>query len=115
MVAAEGTASSALGDGLGMVTLDIDITPELAAEGTARDLIRLVQQARREADLEVSDRIELTLGVSESVRRQVQPFIDELARETLAQSLHWGPGTANATLDDEDVYIGVVRVDMPPR
>jgi isoleucyl-tRNA synthetase len=115
MVAAEGTASSALGDGLGMVTLDIEITPELAAEGTARDLIRLVQQARREADLEVSDRIELTLGVSESVRRQVQPFIDELARETLAQSVHWGPGTTNATLDDEDIHIGVVRVDMPSR
>ena len=115
MVAAEGTASSALGDGLGMVTLDIEITPELAAEGTARDLIRLVQQARREADLEVSDRIELTLGVSESVRRQVQPFIDELARETLAQSVHWGQGTTNATLDDEDIYIGVVRVDMPSR
>jgi isoleucyl-tRNA synthetase len=115
MVAAEGTASTALGDGLGMVTLDIEITPELAAEGTARDLIRLVQQARREADLEVSDRIELTLGVSESVRRQVQPFIDELARETLAQSLHWGQGASNATLDEEDIYIGVVRVDMPPR
>jgi len=115
MVAAEGTASSALGDGLGMVTLDIEITPELAAEGTARDLIRLVQQARREADLEVSDRIDLTLGVSESVRRQVQPFIDELARETLAQSVQWGPGTSNATLDDEDIHIGVVRVDMTPR
>ena len=115
MVAAEGTASSALGDGLGMVALDIEITPELAAEGTARDLIRLVQQARREADLEVSDRIELTLGVSESVRRQIQPFIDELARETLAQSVHFGTGPTNATLDDEDVYIGVVRVDMPPR
>jgi isoleucyl-tRNA synthetase len=115
MVAAEGTASSALGDGLGMVALDIEITPELAAEGTARDLIRLVQQARREADLEVSDRIELTLGVSESVRRQVQPFIDELARETLAQSVHFGTGPTNTTLDDEDIYIGVVRVDMPPR
>ena len=115
MVAAEGTASSALGDGLGMVTLDIEITPELAAEGTARDLIRLVQQARREADLEVSDRIELTLGVSESVRRQIQPFIDELARETLAQSVHFGTGPSNTTLDDEDIYIGVVRVDMPPR
>lgn len=115
MVAAEGTASSALGDGLGMVTLDIEITPELAAEGTARDLIRLVQQARREADLEVSDRIELTLGVSEAVRRQVQPFIDELARETLAQSVHWGTGSSNAILDEEDIHIGVLRVDMPPR
>ncbi len=115
MVAAEGTASSALSDGFGMVTLDIEVTPELAAEGTARDLIRLVQQARREAGLEVSDRIELTLGVSESVRRQIQPFIDELARETLAQSVHFGTGSTNATLDDEDMHIGVIRVDMPPR
>jgi isoleucyl-tRNA synthetase len=115
MVAAEGAASSALGDGLGMVTLDIEVTPELAAEGTARDLIRLVQQARREAGLEVSDRIEITLGVSESVRRQIQPFIDELASETLAQSVQWGQGAMNAILDDEDIYIGVVRIDMPPR
>lgn len=115
MVAAEGSASSALGDGLGMVTLDIEITPELAAEGTARDLIRLVQQARREAGLEVSDRIEITLGVSESVRRQIKPFIDDLASETLAQTVQWGLGAMNATLDDEDIHIGVVRIDMPPR
>lgn len=115
MVAAEGSASSALGDGLGMVTLDIEITPELAAEGTARDLIRLVQQARREAGLEVSDRIEITLGVSESVRRQIKPFIDDLASETLAQTVQWGLGAMNATLDDEDIHIGVARIDMPPR
>ena len=115
MVAAEGAASSALGDGLGMVTLDIEVTPELAAEGTARDLIRLVQQARREAGLEVSDRIEITLGVSQSIRRQIQPFIDDLASETLAQSLQWGRGAMNALLDDEDIHIGVVRIDMPPR
>lgn len=115
MVAAQGSASSALGDGLGMVTLDIEITPELAAEGTARDLIRLVQQARREAGLEVSDRIEITLGVSESVRRQIKPFIDDLASETLAQTVQWGLGAMNATLDDEDIHIGVVRIDMPPR
>lgn len=115
MVAAEGSASSALGDGLGMVTLDIEITPELAAEGTARDLIRLVQQARREAGLEVSDRIEITLGVSESVRRQIKPFIDDLASETLAQTVQWGLGAMNATLDDEDIHIGIVRIDMPPR
>ena len=115
MVAAEGAASSALGDGLGMVTLDIEVTPELAAEGTARDLIRLVQQARREAGLEVSDRIEITLGVSQSIRRQIQPFIDDLASETLAQPVQWGRGAMNALLDDEDIHIGVVRIDMPPR
>ena len=41
--------------------LDVDVTPELEQEGRARDLVRLVQQARRDADLAVTDRIELTI------------------------------------------------------
>jgi isoleucyl-tRNA synthetase len=107
MAAAEGSAGVTLADGLGMVSLDIEITPQLAAEGTARDVIRLVQQARRDAGLEVSDRITLTLGVPESVRRQVATFVDMIAAETLATAVGWGDGTPNAELDDEPVYIGV--------
>jgi isoleucyl-tRNA synthetase len=41
----------------GVVILDVDVTTELEAEGLARDVVRLVQQARREAGLEVIDRI----------------------------------------------------------
>ena len=48
--------------GGGFVILDTAVTPELAAEGLARDVVRAVQQARRDAGLEVSDRIALTLG-----------------------------------------------------
>ena len=44
----------------GFVVLDTAVTPELAAEGLARDLVRAVQQARRDAGLDVSDRIALT-------------------------------------------------------
>ena len=56
----------------GVVVLDTDVTPELAAEGAARDLIRLVQQARRDAGLHVSDRITLTAAACPtSVRRQL--------------------------------------------
>ena len=43
--------------------------PELAAEGLARDVIRVVQQARREADLDVSDRITLVVEASARGRR----------------------------------------------
>ena len=46
----------------GFVVLDTEVTPELAAEGLARDLVRAVQQARRDAGLDVSDRIALTVG-----------------------------------------------------
>ena len=45
----------------GFVVLDTDVTPELAAEGVARDLVRAVQQARKDAGLDVSDRIALTV------------------------------------------------------
>ena len=53
----------------GFVVLDTAVTPELAAEGLARDLVRAVQQARREADLDVSDRISLPIAGSDAVLR----------------------------------------------
>jgi isoleucyl-tRNA synthetase len=107
MAAAEGSAGSALADGLGMVMLDIEVTPELAAEGTARDVIRLVQQARRDAGLDVSDRIDLGLGVSESTRRRLAAFSEMIATETLAVSLAWVEGEPNASVDDEPMHISV--------
>ena len=101
-------ASTPLTGGAGVVVLDLDVTPELEAEGVTRDLIRLVQQARRDAGLHISDRIALTLGVPESVRRQVSAFQHLLTDATLATSLSWEGGQPNAELDGEPVHIGVV-------
>jgi len=100
-------ASAPLGGGDGVVLLDTAVTPELEAEGVTRDLIRLVQQARRAAGLQVSDRIVLTLGVPESVRRQVMAFQHLLTEATLATSLAWGAGEPTDELDGEPVHIGV--------
>ena len=108
LVVQGGGASAPLGAGNGVVVLDTTITPELEAEGVTRDLVRLVQQARRDAGLQVSDRIALTLGVPESVRRQVTAFQRLLTDATLATSLAWGSGATNAELDGEPVHIGVV-------
>ena len=52
-----------------MIALDIEVTDELEREGTARDLVRLVQQARRDADLDVSDRIALSITGGQRVDR----------------------------------------------
>ncbi|MCX6526477.1 MAG: class I tRNA ligase family protein, partial [Actinobacteria bacterium] len=48
--------SATLSHGSGIVMLDIEVTPDLEAEGLARDIIRAVQQARRDEELDVSDR-----------------------------------------------------------
>lgn len=83
------SASAPLPAGAGVVLLDINVTPELEAEGLARDVIRAVQQARRDADLDVSDRIVLTLGVDEALRAQIQVHEALIAGETLATEVLW--------------------------
>lgn len=105
-------AATPLSSADGVVLLDTVLTPELEAEGVTRDLIRLVQQARRDAGLEVSDRIDLSLGVPESVRRQVVAFQTLLTDATLALSLTWEAGEPTAELDGEPVYVGVSRRDQ---
>ena len=55
------TRATGMLPGGGFVVLDTAVTPELEAEGVARDLVRAVQQARRDAGLDVSDRIALSL------------------------------------------------------
>jgi isoleucyl-tRNA synthetase len=111
LVVAGGGASASLSGGAGVVVLDTEVTPELEAEGTARDLVRLVQQARREADLAVSDRIVLRLGVPESVRRQLVAHQAFVADETLATSLSFDAvGVPTAELDGEPIVVQVSRV-----
>jgi len=67
-----------------------------------------VQQARRDAGFAVSDRIVLTLGVPESLRRQVTAFQHLLVDATLATSLVWAAGEPTAELDGEPVHIAVM-------
>ncbi|CAA9323425.1 MAG: Isoleucyl-tRNA synthetase [uncultured Friedmanniella sp.] len=73
--------------GGGFVILDTAVTPELAAEGLARDVIRAVQQARRDAGLQVSDRVALTLGGGADLVAAVQTHADLIRTETLAASM----------------------------
>jgi isoleucyl-tRNA synthetase len=82
----DGSATGMLPRG-GFVVLDTALTPELEAEGVARDLVRAVQQARRDAGLEVSDRIVLTIVASSDVAAAARAHQDLIAAETLATSL----------------------------
>jgi isoleucyl-tRNA synthetase len=111
LVATEGGASTVLAGGRGVVVLDCELTPELVAEGTARDLVRLVQQARRDAGLEVSDRIELSVWTSPRIIEALEPHVAFMCAETLAVSLTWGADAASQELAGElDGEPALVRV-----
>jgi len=71
----------------GFVVLDTATTPELEAEGLARDVVRAVQQARKEADLDVSDRIRLGLGSDAHGVAALEANRALVAAETLATEL----------------------------
>ena len=69
---------------IGVVALDLETTPELEAEGTARDVIRLVQRARRDAGLQVTDRIELVVVVAPEVATVLKQWRSHIAAQVLA-------------------------------
>ncbi|KQY56287.1 MULTISPECIES: isoleucine--tRNA ligase [unclassified Nocardioides] len=85
----------------GFVVLDTVVTPELAAEGLARDLVRAVQQARRDADLDVSDRITLTVGGDDAVLAAARTHEALIAGETLATTV-----VLDATVAGTEVVVG---------
>ncbi|MFC7593974.1 isoleucine--tRNA ligase [Terrabacter sp. GCM10028922] len=81
--AADATATAMLPSG-GFVVLDTTVTAELASEGLARDLVRAVQQARRDTGLHVSDRISLTIQGGAEVFEATVTHRDLIVGETLA-------------------------------
>jgi isoleucyl-tRNA synthetase len=114
LVAADPVRSAPLPGGDGVVVLATDVTPELVAEGVARDVVRVVQLARRDADLDVSDRITVTVQAGDVVGAAVAAFGDFIAGETLADEVELGPvgagGLAGEAGDGERVLVAVRRV-----
>ncbi|HEX7022130.1 MAG TPA: class I tRNA ligase family protein, partial [Trueperaceae bacterium] len=73
-----------------LAALDTRLTPELEQEGLARDVVRLVQNARKDAGLDVSDRIALALDASGGLRRALETHRNTIVSEVLADTLAFG-------------------------
>ena len=105
-----GSVATGLLPGGGFVVLDTDVTLELELEGVARDLIRAVQGARRDAGLDVSDRIALIVTGGDFVNRAMEEHRDLIKGETLTSILEMSgdldaltpgnPGVVEATVGD---------------
>jgi len=90
--------------------LDAEVTPELVVEGLARDVVRQVQQARRDADLVVTDRINLRLSGDEAVLDAVRIHQDYVAGQVLATELSLGEVPADAV--DTEVEGLALRISL---
>ena len=111
-----GQATAALRGNDSVVNLDTEVTPELRAEGTSRDLIRLVQQARKDGGLQVTDRITLTLHLTPEVEAAIRRHQAQLAEAVLATEVVYAahPQVTTARLDGDVISFDVrVRGGKP--
>ncbi|MFE3289855.1 isoleucine--tRNA ligase [Rhodococcus sp. NPDC059234] len=109
LVAAEPESTAALPANAGLVVLDSVVTEELEAEGWAKDRIRELQDARRAAGLDVSDRITVTLEVPAERLDWAQRHRDLIAGEILATSLELGAAGAGAVDLGEGVRASLAK------
>jgi len=115
LVTVEAAQGWAAAEDAGYVALvDARLTPELVSEGLARELVRRLQDLRREAGLDVSDRIHVTWRGDAAVREVFATHGGYISEETLALSLEDadapdGAATTSAEIDGHAVTLGVRR------
>jgi isoleucyl-tRNA synthetase len=103
----DGEASGAVRSNDAVVVLDVEVTPELAAEGVARDLVRALNDLRKERGFDVSDRIALTIEPDDHIAAALAAHRDWIAGEVLAVSLDHGPGESTLDVDGHAVRVTI--------
>ncbi|MDW8324980.1 MAG: class I tRNA ligase family protein [Anaerolineales bacterium] len=98
-----------------VVALDTTVTPELRAEGLAREFVRRVQDLRKTAGFDIADRIVTHYRASEALAAAVDKWADYIKTETLSVRLEsgdWpdGAATAEDSFDGETLRLGLVKV-----
>jgi len=100
-----------------VAALVTDLTPELVAEGLAREFVRRVQDLRKSAELDVADRVELFVEASAGLRSAVEAHEAYIKTETLTTKLTFASPPQNASIIDDEfegekVKVGLVKVSQ---
>jgi isoleucyl-tRNA synthetase len=108
----EGLAVAA--DKIITVAVDADLTPELRAEGLAREIVRRVQAMRKEAGFNIEDRITTYYQAGDEMSRVMEAWSDYIRAETLSTKLVTGAPPEDAfkevhKIDGAEVTLGVRR------
>lgn len=115
-VQAEAKAGYAVAsDGAYLAALVTDLTPELVAEGQAREVVRRVQDMRKAADFDVADRIKVYMVASDELHAAVDAHREYISGETLAEAITFAAPPTSVEMveqkfENETAKIGVAKV-----
>jgi isoleucyl-tRNA synthetase len=94
------------------VALDINITPELVEEGTAREFVNRIQKIRKDNGFELTDRIEVQVAAQNGIKASLAKYNDYICAEILADSLEF-PSTINGgteiEVNDNPLTVNVLK------
>jgi isoleucyl-tRNA synthetase len=112
MVAKEGFAVAA--EGAYLAALVTELTPELEAEGMAREFVRRTQDLRKQADFDIADRIQVVYSASKRLAAAIEQYKEFILGETLSTSIVAGdiPSTyikAEDAFDSETISFGIMK------
>ena len=94
------------------VALDITVTPELEAEGHAREFVNRIQKIRKDADFELTDRVLVKVVASESLTKSLAAFKPYICAEILADTLEFTNAISNGVdveINDETIKVDVTK------
>ena len=94
------------------VALDITLSPALLKEGNARELVNRVQNIRKEANFELTDKILLRIVDNTELKDSINEFSDYICRETLALEIDWVPSIEDGVdveINDQKLRISVLQ------
>jgi isoleucyl-tRNA synthetase len=90
------------------VALDVTVTPELEAEGNAREFVNRIQKIRKEQEFDLTDRIDVRVAAPNGLKESLARFKDYICAEILADSLELVPEIEEGLeIDVNDIYIKV--------
>lgn len=104
-----GITGAALPDNTAVIVLDTEINAELAAEGLANDALRFIQDSRKAAGLDVSDRIKLTYSAAPALAAAIEAHRNRIMSDALIVDMSRGDGEYETEIEGYDLAIGIQK------
>ena len=108
----EGITAGALTSSNGVVILDTNVTEELINEGRARDTVRAIQEARKNQNLVVTDRIQVVVDAPENIQQAINTHLPYIADQVLAVSIDFEDMNTEAMIHQGNIDGEIVSISL---